>query len=173
MVNSTARSGSRKPHTDGHLTPRADGRWAKKVRWPRNGVAGRSSGSRYAEEFKRDSVRFVREAKYSFRAAATAVNVSELSLREWHAPMLQPSGWARAESSRRSMIGKPRKQVLRTPPARRNPWMERTSPRSSKIARDPVNENGVAQNPVEIRRIPRHVAGRVGATGFEPVTSTV
>ena len=52
---------------------------------PSAGAAGRSSGSRYAEEFQRDAVRLVREEKYSFRAAATAVHVSEKSLREWSA----------------------------------------------------------------------------------------
>ena len=40
---------------------------------------------RFSEEFKRDAVRLVAEEKYSFKAAATAVNVSEQSLRAWHA----------------------------------------------------------------------------------------
>lgn len=48
-------------------------------------VSGRSSSSRYSEEFKRDAVRLVSEEKYSLRAAAAAVNVSEKSLREWYA----------------------------------------------------------------------------------------
>ena len=49
------------------------------------GGTGRSSSSRYADEFKRDAVRLVSHEKYSFRAAATAVNVSEKSLRDWYA----------------------------------------------------------------------------------------
>ncbi len=40
---------------------------------------------RYSEEFKREAVRLVSEEKYSFQAAATAVGVSEQSLRVWHA----------------------------------------------------------------------------------------
>jgi len=40
---------------------------------------------RFNEEFKRDAVRLVSEEKYSFKAAAAAVNVSEQSLRAWHA----------------------------------------------------------------------------------------
>lgn len=47
--------------------------------------ATRSSKSRYLDEFKRDAVRLVSEEKYSFRAAAKAVNVSEKSLRDWYA----------------------------------------------------------------------------------------
>jgi transposase len=49
------------------------------------GVASRSPASRYSEEFKRDAVRLVSDEKYSFKAAAAAVNVSEKSLREWYA----------------------------------------------------------------------------------------
>ena len=44
-----------------------------------------SSKARYWDEFKRDAVRLVSEEKYSFRAAAKAVNVSEKSLRDWYA----------------------------------------------------------------------------------------
>ena len=39
---------------------------------------------RFSEEFKRDSVRLVTDEKYSFQAA-TAVGVSQKSLRDWHA----------------------------------------------------------------------------------------
>jgi transposase len=49
------------------------------------GVAGRSPSSRYSDDFKRDAVRLVTDEKYSFKAAAAAVNVSEKSLREWYA----------------------------------------------------------------------------------------
>ena len=57
--------------------------------------AGRSPASRYTDEFKRDAVRLVSQEKYSFKAAATAVNVSEKSLREWYsrfAPQPIPCG---------------------------------------------------------------------------------
>ena len=50
---------------------------------PDDGVAGRSSGSRYAEEFKRDAVRLVSEEKYSFRAAATAGLARWPRLKSW------------------------------------------------------------------------------------------
>ena len=40
---------------------------------------------RFSDEFKRDSVRLVTDEKYSFQAAATAVGVSQKSLRDWHA----------------------------------------------------------------------------------------
>ena len=47
---------------------------------------------RFAEEFKRDAVRLVVEERYTFKAAATAVGVSEKSLRDWHAKFApQPS----------------------------------------------------------------------------------
>lgn len=40
---------------------------------------------RFSDEFKRDSVRLVTDEKYTFQAAATAVGVSQKSLRDWHA----------------------------------------------------------------------------------------
>ena len=42
---------------------------------------------RYPADFKRDAVRLVTEEKYSFKAAAKAVGVSEKSLRDWHAKL--------------------------------------------------------------------------------------
>jgi transposase len=45
----------------------------------------RSCRSRYSDDFKRDAVRLIHEQKYSFQAAAEAVNVSEKSLRDWYA----------------------------------------------------------------------------------------
>ena len=39
----------------------------------------------YDEAFKREAVRLVAEEKYSFKAAAAAVNVCEQTLRTWHA----------------------------------------------------------------------------------------
>lgn len=83
-----------------------------------DGVAGRSPASRYSDEFKRDAVRLVSEEKYSFQAAATAVNVSQKRLREWHARIVPPpksavgvvlehdprSAGSRAPSRRRSSL---------------------------------------------------------------------
>jgi transposase-like protein len=46
---------------------------------------GRRRGRSYDEAFKRDAVRLVSEEKYTFKAAAAAANVSEQSLRAWHA----------------------------------------------------------------------------------------
>ena len=54
-----------------------------------------ASGKRYLDEFKRDAVRLVTEERYTFKAAATAVGVSEKSLRDWHAkfaPQPNPCG---------------------------------------------------------------------------------
>ena len=53
------------------------------------------SGKRYSDDFKRDAVRLVTEERYTFKAAATAVGVSEKSLRDWHtrfAPAKGPCG---------------------------------------------------------------------------------
>ena len=44
----------------------------------------------FSEEFKRDAVRLVAEEGYSFRDAAAAVNVGEVSLRQWHAKYAAP-----------------------------------------------------------------------------------
>ena len=57
----------------------------KQLSVPRSDATGRSPASRYADDFKRDAVRLVCQEKYSFKAAAAAVNVSEKSLREWYA----------------------------------------------------------------------------------------
>ena len=45
---------------------------------------------RFSEEFKRDAVRLVVEEGYTFKAAATAVGVSDQSLRAWHAKFAPP-----------------------------------------------------------------------------------
>ena len=50
---------------------------------------------RFAESFKRDAVRLVTHERYSFKAAAQAVGVSDNSLRTWHkqyASQPQPCG---------------------------------------------------------------------------------
>ena len=44
-----------------------------------------SKRRRFSEEFKQDAVRLVVSEEYSFKAAATAVGVSEQALRHWHA----------------------------------------------------------------------------------------
>jgi transposase len=49
-----------------------------------DGATVQSRKSRFSEEFKRDAVRLVSEEKYSFKAAAAAVNVSQKSLRDWY-----------------------------------------------------------------------------------------
>ena len=52
-------------------------------------------GKRYSDDFKRDAVRLVTEERYTFKAAARAVGVSEKSLRDWHArfaPAKSPCG---------------------------------------------------------------------------------
>jgi len=41
-------------------------------------------GRRYPEDFKREAVRLVVDEKYTFKAAAQAVGVSEKSLHDWH-----------------------------------------------------------------------------------------
>ncbi|MBN2296911.1 MAG: transposase [Pirellulales bacterium] len=43
---------------------------------------------RYTNDFKQDAVRLVTHEKYSFKAAAKAVGVSEKSLRDWHAKLV-------------------------------------------------------------------------------------
>ena len=49
----------------------------------------------YGDEFQRDAVRLVTDEKYSIKAAATAVGISEQTLRKWHAkwaPKPEPCG---------------------------------------------------------------------------------
>jgi transposase len=50
-----------------------------------NGTTVRARKSHYSDDFKRDAVRLVSEEKFSFKAAAAAVNVSSRSLRDWYA----------------------------------------------------------------------------------------
>jgi transposase len=54
-----------------------------------------ATGRRFSDEFKRDAVRLISEERYTFKAAAAAVGVSEKSLRDWHArfaPQPSPCG---------------------------------------------------------------------------------
>ena len=51
-----------------------------------------ATARRFSEDFKRDAVRLITEEHYSVKAAATAVGVSEKSMRDWHAKFApQPS----------------------------------------------------------------------------------
>jgi transposase len=45
---------------------------------------------RFNEEFKREALRLVVEEGYTFKAAATAVGVSDQTLRAWHAKFVPP-----------------------------------------------------------------------------------
>lgn len=50
---------------------------------------------RFSDSLKRDAVRLVTHERYSFKAAAQAVGVSDNSLRQWHkkyAPQPSPCG---------------------------------------------------------------------------------
>lgn len=49
-----------------------------------------ATARRFSEDFKRDAVRLITEEHYSFKAAATAVGVSEKSMRDWHAKFAPP-----------------------------------------------------------------------------------
>ena len=45
---------------------------------------------RFSESFKQDAVRLVTHEGYTFKAAATAVGVSDKSLRNWHSNLSPP-----------------------------------------------------------------------------------
>ena len=71
---------------------------------------------RFSEEFKRDAVRLVAEEKYSFQAAASAVGVSEQSLRAWHTkfvPAPPPCGENATLEELKAENGRLRKQLKR------------------------------------------------------------
>ena len=73
-------------------------------------------GKRYSDEFKQDAVRLVSQEKYSFTAAAAAVNVCEKSLRDWHAkfaPKPVPCGDNATVDELREEIKRLRKQLQR------------------------------------------------------------
>lgn len=56
---------------------------------------GKRQYRRFSDAFKRDAVNLVVNENYSFKAAANAVDVSEKSLRDWHAkfaPQPEPCG---------------------------------------------------------------------------------
>jgi len=71
---------------------------------------------RYPEAFKRDAVRLVTDEKYTFKAAAQAVDVSEKSLRDWHkkfAPPPVPCGEDATVSELQTENKRLRKQLKR------------------------------------------------------------
>lgn len=77
---------------------------------------GRRRRRSYDEAFKRDAVRLVSEEKYSFKAAAAAVNVCEQSLRAWHAkfvPAPTPCGEHATVEELRDEVARLRKQLKR------------------------------------------------------------
>jgi transposase len=77
---------------------------------------GRRRGRSYDDAFKRDAVRLVSEDKYTFKAAAAAVNVSEQSLRAWHAkfaPTPPPCGENASVQELRDEVARLRKQLRR------------------------------------------------------------
>ena len=71
---------------------------------------------RFSEEFKRDAVRLIVEEGYTFKSAATAVGVSEPSLRAWHAkfaPVPEPCGQNATVEELRGELARLRKQLKR------------------------------------------------------------
>ena len=69
---------------------------------------------RFSDEFKRDAVNLVVNESYSFKAAANAVDVSEKSLRDWHAkfaPEPEPCGDDATTEQMRDEIKRLRKQL--------------------------------------------------------------
>jgi transposase len=71
---------------------------------------------RFSEEFKRDAVRLVVAEGYTLQAAATAVGVSDQSLRAWHAkyaPPPTPCGENATVDELREEVARLRKQLKR------------------------------------------------------------
>jgi transposase len=71
---------------------------------------------RFSEEFKRDAVRLVAEEKYSFKAAAAAVGVSDQSLRAWYTkfvPAPPPCGEGATLEELKAENSRLRKQLKR------------------------------------------------------------
>ena len=78
--------------------------------------SGRRRRRSYDEAFKRDAVRLVSAEKYSFKAAAAAVNVCEQSLRAWHAkfaPAPTPCGEHASVEELQAEVARLRKQLKR------------------------------------------------------------
>ena len=51
---------------------------------------GKRQARRFSEEFRREAVRLIVAEQYSFKAAAAALNMSEQTLRGWHAKLASP-----------------------------------------------------------------------------------
>ena len=71
---------------------------------------------RFSDEFKRDAVRLIVEEGYTFKSAATAVGVSDQSLRAWHAkfaPPPEPCGDEATVEELRGEVARLRKQLKR------------------------------------------------------------
>jgi len=71
---------------------------------------------RFSEEFKRDAVRLIVEEGYTFKSAATAVGVSDQTLRAWHAkfaPPPEPCGENATVEELRGEVARLRKQLKR------------------------------------------------------------
>ena len=72
---------------------------------------------RYLDDFKQDAVRLITEEKYTFKAAADAVGVSQKSLRDWHkkfAPPPEACGEGASLDELREENKRLRKQLKRT-----------------------------------------------------------
>lgn len=70
----------------------------------------------YSEEFRRDAVRLVTHEKYTFKAAATALNVCEQTVRAWYAkyvPQPAPCGADATVEELRDENKRLRKQLQR------------------------------------------------------------
>jgi transposase len=71
---------------------------------------------RFSEEFKRDALRLVVEEGYTFKAAATAVGVSDQTLRAWHSKLVpppEPCGENASVQELREEVARLRKQLKR------------------------------------------------------------
>ena len=75
---------------------------------------GKRRYRQFSDEFKRNAVDLIVNNHYSFKAAANAVNVSEKSLRDWHAkfaPQPKPCGDDATAEQMRDEIKHLRKQL--------------------------------------------------------------
>jgi transposase len=75
---------------------------------------GKRRYRQFSDEFKRNAVNLIVNDKYTFKAAANAVNVSEKSLRDWHAkfaPQPKPCGENATTEQMRDEIKHLRKQL--------------------------------------------------------------
>lgn len=81
-----------------------------------DGPTGSANGRRFSDDFKREAVRLIVEERYTFKAAAKAVGVSEKSLRDWHkkfAPPPSPCGEDATVEELREENKRLRKQLKR------------------------------------------------------------